>query len=155
MDKCVNQWKSKCKHYFIMVNCHWLLIPKGQTPGLAVNPLRDRHALYIDFILKDEVGTDEKPRKVPRPLSVTFGSHPRRPSFAQQRNTTDKLPGETFWIFKMGNRLTLLSKRRAGGKKFDSLFVLSEQSPGLETIPLILQSHQSLRGLNCISCPKM
>lgn len=53
----------------------------------------------------------------------------------------------------MGNQLTLLSKRR--GEKFDSLFVLSEQSPGLETIPLILQNHQSLRGLNCISCPKM
>lgn len=112
MDKRVNQWKSKCKHYFITVNCHWLLIPKGQTLGLAVNPLRDWHTLYTDCILKDEVGTDEKPRKVPRPSSTTFVSHPRRLPFARQGNTRDKFHGETLWIFKMRNRLTLLGKRR-------------------------------------------
>ena len=54
MDKHVNQWKSKFWHYFIMLNCHWLPIAEGWTAGLAVNPFRDNHALYIHFILKDE-----------------------------------------------------------------------------------------------------
>ena len=91
MDKYVNQWKSKFWHYFIMLNCHWLPIAEGWTAGLAVNPFRDNHALYIHFILKDEARTDEKLRKVPRPSSSTFGSHPRRKSFTLQRNTRGQI----------------------------------------------------------------
>lgn len=62
MDNCTSQWKSKPRHYFIMLNCHWLLVLEGPTAGLAVNPFRNDFALN-NFILKDEVGTDEKPER--------------------------------------------------------------------------------------------
>lgn len=90
MDKCVTQWKSKSKNYFIVLSGHWLPIPKGRTAGLAVNSLGDSHAPFtLIFILNDEVGTEEKPRKIPRPSE----SHPKRQSFTLQKDAWGQISG--------------------------------------------------------------
>lgn len=154
MDKHATQWKSKSKNYFIVLSGHWLPIPKGRPAGLAVNPLGDGHAPFtLIFIWNDEVGTEEKPRKIPDLQKLT----PKGRVSPCKGTPGDKFLGEKFWTFKTRNQRTSLSKRKGGrgGRGFDSLFVLSGESPGLGMIPLILQSHQSPRGLNCISCPEM
>lgn len=142
MDKCINQWKSNSKHYFIMLNCRWLPIPEGLTARLAVNPFRDDLALNINFILKDEVGTGEKPRKIPRNFKCPFWISAQQVEF----RPTKEHPGtnfleKSFELLKLGISWPCLVGREGKGEVwFTFCAVRTATSVGANSINLAEQS---------------
>lgn len=87
----------------------------------------------MSFILKDEAKTEE-PQKVRPPPGADFGPTLEADLF-YQRNVREGVLEESFELLKTRNQLTSLS--RWPGEKFDSLFVLSEQSHGDISINLV------------------
>lgn len=74
----------------------------------------------------DEAKTEE-PQKARPPPGADFGPTLEADLF-YQRNIREDFLEESFELLKTRNQLTSLSRRP--GEKFDSLFVLSEQSHG-------------------------
>lgn len=109
-----------------MLGCHWLTVLEGWTRRLAVNPLR---VFYFERWSKDR-GASESP-----PTSRCWlWSNPGGRSLLSKDVREDVLE-ESFELLKTRNQLTSLSRRP--GEKFDSLFVLSEQSHGDISINLV------------------